>query len=108
MKRCVDDDIELQQAFMQVLFEKTYDNVDKRFSFPKSVKYAKQEYLDETDVVKQFIGDNLDITDSQTDRIKTSELYTTLRKKAKGKLGTRGYFKSLDIVGWKSLKHAVL
>jgi hypothetical protein len=62
LKRRLDDDVELQQAFMQILFKVAYDNIDKKFSIPQSVKDAKQEYLDETDTVKHFIEENLDIT----------------------------------------------
>ena len=89
---------------MHVLSEKAYDNIDKQFSIPKSVKDAIQEYVDETDTVKQFIDDTLDITDNQNDRIKTCELYTAFQNRTRDKMGSRECFKSLERHGFEKLK----
>ena len=51
----MDEDFDLQQAFIQSLIKLAYNRINEPYWIPQSVKDAKQEYLDETDVVKLFI-----------------------------------------------------
>ena len=79
LKRKLNKDTELKQAFVDLLFQYAFENIDKNIPAPKAFAIAKEEYLDDIDIVKLFLGECVILTGEEQDKLKTSELYRVFR-----------------------------
>jgi len=96
LKRKLSEDVELKQAFIKMLFETAYENINKPFNIPKQLIEIKHEYIEEIDVVKQFIDEHLIKTDNDKDRIKPPNLHNYFKSKTDSKICAREFYKSLE------------
>lgn len=96
LKRKLTDDLELKQAFIKLLFDIAYENINKPFKIPKQITDVKTEYLEEIDIVKQFIDEYLIKTDNEKDKIKSPNLFNYFKSKTDSKICSREFYKSLE------------
>jgi hypothetical protein len=75
----LNEDIELKQAFIHSLFQYAFENIDNNISTPKAFAIAKEEYLDDIDIVKLFLDECVILTGEEQDKLKTGELYRVFR-----------------------------
>ena len=54
LKKAMKENIEMKQAFIQLLFKYAFENLNKELRPPIESIEAKEEYLEEIDDVKQF------------------------------------------------------
>ncbi len=78
----LEDDINYGKAFIQILIKNwiTKDLLNK-LDTPQKVVDDSSEYLDECNEVKNFLNDNYIKIDDETEKIKSSDLYTSFKCK---------------------------
>ena len=96
MKKRLSEDVELKQAFLHLLFNTAYTLINKPFAIRKALSRFEEEYLEEVDVVKQFLNDCFDNTGNDRDQIKANELYNMFKCRLKNAMGCREFNKSLE------------
>ena len=55
LKNKLSEDTELKQAFVNLLFQYAFENIDNNIPAPKAFANAKKEYLDDIDIVILFV-----------------------------------------------------
>ena len=103
LKKTLKENLEMKQAFIQLLFKYAFENLNKELTPPIESIEAKEEYLEEIDEVKQFLEEFVIRTVSPKDRIKTKDLFeefkgrnepgTSFRELSQA-LGRHGFIKS--------------
>ena len=85
IKTEVSEDTELKQAFVNLLFQYSFENINRNIPAPKAVTNAKKDYLDDVDIVKLFLDECVSITGKEQDKLKTRELFDVFRNLFKGR-----------------------
>jgi len=104
LKNKINKDQALKQAFVKILFKIAFDNINIPFKMPKILSEFKNEYLEEIDVVKQFLEESIKRTGNEKDKMKPTELYTFFKTKMKSDMGSRDFAKSLERHGLTKVK----
>ena len=69
----------MKQALLNLLFQYAFENIDKSIPAPKAFAIAKEEYLDDIDIVELFLDECAISTGEEQDKLKTSELFGVFR-----------------------------
>lgn len=96
LKNRMSNDEKLKCAFMHILIETAVDNIKKPYKVPKQLIEFRQEYLEEIDIVKQFLDESVIKTENDKDRIKQTDLYNIFKSKSNSEMGIRDFTKSLE------------
>ena len=57
LQRKLNEDAELKQAHVNLLFQYAFENINRNIPVPKAVTNAKKDYLDDVDIVKLFLDE---------------------------------------------------
>ncbi len=85
IKTEVSEDTELKQAFVNLLFQYSFENINRNIPAPKAVTNAKKEYLDDVDTVKLFLDECVSVAGKEQDNLKTRELFDVFRNLFEGR-----------------------
>lgn len=75
----------IKGSFMNLLINQ-YIKLSKnnfKFNVPKSIIEDKYEFLDDNDLIKSFINDNIEITNNKNDFIKLKDIYSRYKELCK-------------------------
>ena len=108
LKSKLSNDAELKQAFMDLLFDYAFENIDANITPPKAFRMAKEEYLEDIGTVKAFIHECLLEAGNEKDRLKISDMYRTFKevfqKRIDNLMPLREFSKSLERHKLKKIK----
>ena len=99
-KNKLSEDSELKQAFDNLLFQYAFENIDNNIPAPETFAIAKEEYLDDIDIVKLFLDEWVVLTGEEQDKLKTSEMWRVFKDVFKTRcedtMSIREFAKTLD------------
>ena len=96
LKKRLSDDEGLKQAFIHLLFNTAHEHINKPFVVPESLAHAKEEYLDEVDIVKHFLSEFIQMTGNDKDRIKPTNLHNFFKNVMKSTMGVESLLSRLS------------
>lgn len=106
LKNKMSNDEMLKCAFMQILIDTAFENINKPFKTPAILNEFKNDYIEEIDVVKQFLDENVIKTNEDKDKIKTTDFYIFFKTKAASDICARDFYKSVERNGILKTKYA--
>ncbi len=90
----------MKQALLNLLFQYAFENIDKYIPAPEAFAIAKEEYLNDIDIVKLFLDECVILTGKEQDKLKTSELYRVFsdvtKTRCEDMMSMREFAKSLE------------
>ena len=104
LKKTMKENLEMKQAFIQLLFKYAFENLNKELKPPIESIEAKEEYLEEIDEVKQFLEKVVIETGSEKDKINMKVLYEAFKMHSRSDMTYRDFSKSLERNGLEKLK----
>jgi len=108
LKKTLKENLEMKQAFIQLLFKYAFENLNKELKPPIESIEAKEEYLEEIDEVKQFLEEFVIRTVSPKDRIKTKDLFEEFKRRTDPGTSFREFSQALGRNGLtKSTTHGI-
>jgi putative DNA primase/helicase len=104
LKKTLKENLEMKQAFIQLLFKYAFANVNKELRPPIESIEAKEEYLEEIDDVKQFLEKFVIETGNAKDKINMKVLYEAFKTHSRSDMAYRDFSKSLERNGLTKTK----
>ena len=104
LKKTLKENLEMKQAFIQLLFKYAFANLNKELRPPIESIEAKEEYLEEIDDVKQFLEKFVIETGNAKDKVNMKVLYETFKTHSRSDMVYRDFSKSLERNGLTKMK----
>jgi phage/plasmid-associated DNA primase len=104
LKKTMKENLEMKQAFIQLLFKYAFANLNKELRPPIESIEAKEEYLEEIDDVKQFLEKFVIETGNAKDKINMKVLYEAFKTHSRSDMTYRDFSKSLERNGLTKTK----
>lgn len=85
---------EYKSAFFKILVDYYNLFVKEGLIMPQGIKKFTSEYLEENDPVEEFVRENIERTDNQNDKIKSSDMYLLFKNNNSKSIFNQSNFKS--------------
>lgn len=100
------DNIEYRQAFAYIILENWKNNKlnQEKLYTPIEVMRVTENYMDDCNEVKKFINEHYDITNDESDRQSSSELFRLFKNNTNSKMDAKSFAYNMEEMGLQKKK----